>query len=85
MEAGDPAAGLRRPPLPPADHRAPLGVAPADAAAGAMVARFLGPAPFGPAAFGRPWAWLGRLYAAVHSAAAFRCLRELARSLGGDA
>jgi hypothetical protein len=48
-------------------------------------ARFLGPAPFGPAAFGRPWAWLGRLYAAVHSAAAFRCLRELARSLGGDA
>jgi hypothetical protein len=48
-------------------------------------ARLLGPAPFALAPFGRPWAWLGRLYTAVHSAAAFRCLRGLARSLGGDA
>jgi hypothetical protein len=48
-------------------------------------ARFLGPAPFGLAPFGRPWGWLGRVYAAVHSAAAFRCLRDVARSLGGDA
>jgi hypothetical protein len=39
----------------------------------------------GPATFGRPRAWQARLYAAVHSAAAFRCQRELARSLGGDA
>jgi hypothetical protein len=48
-------------------------------------ARFLGPAPRGVAGFGRPWGWLGRAYAAVHSAAAFRFLRDVARSLGGNA
>jgi hypothetical protein len=46
--------------------------------------RLLGPPPGGMTVLGRPWTWLGRLYAAVHAAASFRYLRDVARALGGD-